>query len=145
MISKGLANLVYKTPRTADMDLLHPKARESFIMLEYKLESAFKNGTISVWFRPFETYRHPARQREALIQRTTRADMYESAHNFGLAVDFVPWNNGRWSWDPQMPWQKLRDLAKSEKLLNELDWDRAHVEHPYWSELRNALELSKLA
>ena len=100
----ALQDILYPTPRTANMSLLHPKAREQFMMLEYKLASAFKLGNLKTWFRPFETYRHPARQAEAVKIRTSRAGPYESAHQFGLAVDFVAWSNGRWSWDPGLPW-----------------------------------------
>ena len=135
----ALQDIVYQTARTADMSLLHPKAREQFLMLEYKLSSAFKLGNLKTWFRPFETYRHPARQAEAVKNRTSRAGPYESAHQFGLAVDFVAWSNGRWSWDPGLPWDTLRVMAKSEGLLNELSWDRAHVEHPHWQDLNACL------
>ena len=82
---------------------------------------------------------HFQRQREALANKTSRADMYQSAHQFGLAVDFVPWDNGRWSWDMKHPWDALRAAAHKRGLLNELSWDRAHVEHRYWQALRGCL------
>lgn len=136
----AMSDILYTVQRTADMDLVHPVAREAFKLLEYDLTLMHSHGTIHTWFRPFETYRHPARQREALRNKTSRAGMYDSAHQFGLAVDFVAWSNGRWSWDPKLPWDVLRAAATKRGLINELSWDRAHVEHPYWQDLRGCLK-----
>lgn len=124
----------YQTARTADMNLLHPLVRPSFLLLMKDLTDAHAQGVTKTHFRPFETYRHPQRQREALRNRTSRADMYESAHNFGLAVDFVPWDNGRWSWDETKDWSYLWDRAKARGLIAIGEWDKAHIEHPMWQD-----------
>ena len=125
--------------RISDMKLLHPRAMEDFLLLEYDLSLDWRHGTTRTWFRPFETYRHPMRQLAVLGNKTSRAGPYESAHQFGLAVDFVPWDNGRWSWDLKHDWDHLRKAAHKRKLRCELDWDRAHVEAPLWADMHAAL------
>lgn len=130
----------YQTARTADMNLLHAKCRDDFLLLMRALTAAKEYGDINVWFRPFETYRHPMRQLEALRNNTTRAGMYESAHQFGLAVDFVPWDNGNWSWKDGPHWDFLRAKAHHYKLRCELSWDRAHVESPLWADYKSCLK-----
>ena len=127
--------------RISDMKLLHPRFIEPFMLLEYDLASTWRGGDTATWFRPFETYRHPMRQLEVLRNKTSRAGPYESPHQFGLAVDFVPWDNGRWSWDLKHDWEHLRRLARVRGLRCEIDWDRAHVEAPLWADMHAALKV----
>lgn len=121
--------------RCASMAYIHPEAIEAFMLLKGDLERDHRYGKVPVLFAPFETYRHPQRQIDALANKTSRAGAYQSAHQFGLAIDFVPNINGKWSWDLKHPWDYLRERAHARKLLNELTWDRAHVEHPKWADL----------
>lgn len=132
----------YQTQRTAEMSYLHDDARDLFLLLMRDLTKSFEEGIVKKWLRPFETFRHPARQLEALRNRTSRAGMYQSAHAFGLAVDFVPWENGRWLWPPNEDpcWAFLRERATARGLQCRLDWDRAHVEHPMWEDLNACLK-----
>ena len=83
--------------RISDMKLLHPRFIEQFMLLEYDLASTWRGRNTPTWFRPFETYRHPIHQLNTLRNKTSRAEPYKNPHQFGLAVDFVPWDNGRWS------------------------------------------------
>lgn len=108
-----------------NLEFLHPLARPAFETLAERL----KNETV---FRAFETYRSPLRQEILYPTGSTRARAWRSPHQYGLAVDFVPWVNGAWTWDADSPWQQLREYATAAGLLCELDWDRAHVEHPAW-------------
>ena len=135
-------DIQYLTARSADMTLLHHACRADFYLLAGDLERDFRHKAINVLFRPFEVYRHPLRQQAAVTQRTSRARPYESAHQFGMAVDFVPWDPAteRWSWREGPHWDYLRTRAHARKLLNELDWDRAHVEHPLYSDFRACLK-----
>jgi len=84
--------------RISDMKLLHPRFMEQFLLLEYDLASTWRGGDTATWFRPFETYRHPMRQLDALRNKTSRAGPYEAQHHLALAVDFVPWVIGRGPW-----------------------------------------------
>jgi hypothetical protein len=108
-----------------NMDLLHPLAKPAFEQLAERLR------TESV-FRPFETVRGPMRQHMLLAAGATRADMWKSPHQYGLAVDFVPYRDGKWSWADDEPWNLLREFATAAGLHCDFEWDRAHVEHPAW-------------
>jgi hypothetical protein len=122
-----------------DIGLLHPRAKTAFGSLRNELEDAFKRGKTRTYFKVFETYRTPERQTELLAGGTTKAGMFRSAHQFGLAVDFVPFNDGTWSWDLRHDWDFLRAAARGLGLKNEIAWDRAHVEHPVFEEVQKAL------
>lgn len=141
-LTQDQLNLQAWRARCASMDFLHPKAWEDFALLKRDLENDHRYGKVPVLFAPFETYRHPQRQRDALVNKTSRAGPYQSAHQFGLAVDFVPNVNGKWSWDLKHPWDYLRERAKARGLVNSIEWDRAHVEHPYWAKLNDALQFA---
>lgn len=115
-----------------DLSELSPIAWPAFARLERRL--------LETPFRVFECWRSPARQRELLQLKRTKAGPWRSAHQYGLAVDFVPFIDGAWTWEVGRPtWDLLRLEARAVGLLCELDWDRAHVEHPAFAELRKAM------
>ncbi len=119
-----------------DLGWVHRKAREQFRGLRRDLEADYKLGKLNVWFRPFETYRTPMRQLNLQVG-ATNATEYQSAHQFGLAVDFVVWDpNTKWSWKDAHPWHKLAEYAQRRGLRVPIAWDRVHVEHPVWPQLR---------
>jgi len=94
-----------------------------------------------VLFGPFKIYRTPQRQVEMLRTGKSKAGPWSSAHQYGLAVDFVPYIRGSWSWTvPLTTWDHLREQAHKVGLLNDIEWDRAHVEHPAFAKLRAALQ-----
>lgn len=125
---------------------LHPIALPPFVRLQYRLQDAFDSGRIKQLFLPFETYRTPERQNELLRngQGVTRAGAWQSAHQFGLAVDFVPFlmksgsRNG-WDWGHDNQWGDMRAMAKAEGLLTPYDWDLAHVVHPVWRKMQKVM------
>lgn len=118
---------------------LHPIAMHAFSALTVDLQKSFDLGITQTLFLPFEGVRTVQRQRELLKDRTTRAGAWESPHQYGLAVDYVPNVKGVWSWGGHHDWEFLRKAAKARGLLNEMDWDRAHVEHPAWKRLWGVL------
>ena len=90
------------------------------------------------------TYRSPAEQ-DALYaigrtkpgRKVTNAKAGESAHNFGLALDFVPMVNGKPVWDEgHDAWRKAGNLAASYGLEWAGTWTRfreyPHVQVPNW-------------
>lgn len=127
-------------PIERDTDFIHPAAREKFLLLLGDLERGYRYGETKTQFKIFETFRHPSRQLHAKLNGVSRASLYESAHSLGLAVDFVPMDNGRWSWDMNHDWAYLRARATARGLLNEIEWDRAHVEYPYWQDVWDILK-----
>ena len=127
---------------------IHPKAVRSFQLLEEDLCRGFLCGETTTWFRPFEGYRAPDRQLDMLQNKTSKALPFQSAHQYGLAVDFVgfvtksapriamPTGTGRWSWDASLDWDYLDRAAARQGLDRSITWDRPHVEHPLWHRIR---------
>jgi len=126
-------------------DWIHPIARPAFINLASKLAKDYDDGKIDVEFRIFETYRTPQRQEFVNRQGNSKAQAFRSAHQFGLAVDFVPFIPGRgFVWDvPVSAWDQLRTRASASGMMNDIPWDRSHVEHPLWKDLRQLILLWK--
>lgn len=88
----------------------------------------------------FESIRSPSRQGELFARgrdaskgdygRTvTRARAYQSAHQFGLAVDLVFHVDGEWTWDEPAPgsWDEMTRLAKRCG-LETLSFERPHIQ-----------------
>lgn len=127
--------------RYSGWDLCHPLAVKAFRSLEADLKAAYVIGDMPFEFRAFETYRTPQRQKRVLEDGASRARMFQSAHQFGLAVDFVPWTDlKRWHWDVEVHWWSvLKGKALKHGLDAPLSWDKAHVEHPLWTPVRIAM------
>lgn len=126
--------------RYSKHELLHPKARAQFEALTDACLKEFK-GTDGIMLNIFESYRSPVRQAYLFNQvpKVTKAEPWESAHNYGLASDYVfriyrdsQW---QWSWEDDLPWPTLRKLAEAQGLLVPITWDRGHVEHPLWRKI----------
>lgn len=121
--------------RIASLDLLDPTFRAR---LDRVLVTCAKElPTLHV----FETIRPPSRQEE-LYQRgrdpkaadfgrtVTRARAYQSAHQFGLAVDLVfKDSKGKWTWSEPFKgaWDKLHEIARAEG-LEPLSFERPHLQ-----------------
>lgn len=130
---------------------LNPKAQPAFTELANALVSAHKSRETQTLFHPFECFRDPARQSELIARGTSKARPWQSAHNYGLAVDFVARldQHGRdplpgavltagakWSWLDSHDWTFLKKKAESLGLSVPIKWDRCHVEHPLWAKIR---------
>lgn len=102
--------------RRTDLEALHPILRESVLQL---LQSFQSEG---LPFRLYEGFRSPQRQAWLYQQgqssgsMITESDAWASYHQYGLAVDFVLWLNGTWSWNTlginAGRWQRLYDLGE---------------------------------
>jgi len=118
----------------------HHKAKGAFVHLEQELARDHKAGIFQARFEPFESFRSPYRQEHLLASKTTKAGAWQSAHQYGLAVDFVPRMNGRWTWlmsdlgDYDMI--NFRRCVGNAGLYTPIEWDPFHVEHPLWFELK---------
>lgn len=117
---------------------LHPKARGAFEQLEDYLQEQHRKGVTKTLFKVFEAFRTPERQYELYrkVPRVTKAEPWESAHNYGLAVDFVPLVDGLWNWHDKNDWDFLHRAAVEFGLRHPITWDRPHIEHPLWSRLQ---------
>ncbi len=116
--------------RYSDVEMLAPVARAAFA----GLEAALRRDTC---FLAFETFRDPEQQLLMLLRGVSKAGPFESAHQFGLAVDFVPFIAGEWCWNVGDDyWSTLQREAEAFGLACPIKWDRAHVEHPAWAKVR---------
>lgn len=129
--------------RIAGFEWLNPKAIESFDALAKALARAYETGETETLFKPFESYRMPERQLDLFAKGTTKARPWRSAHQYGLAVDFVPFvplsaNRavGEWSWRANHDYKFLAASARHCGLDVPISWDPCHVEHPIWKKLR---------
>jgi len=85
--------------------------------------------------RFFETYRFRERQQYLYDQGRgrsgkiiTNAQPGFSYHNYGLAVDFVMWINGKWDWSAMSHYKKMAEIMESvglQGLYRHGDW-------PHW-------------
>ena len=127
---------------------LHAEVRWVFSALAEDLALAYQADKTEFLLEPFEGLRGPDRQNYLLAEGVTKAGAWKSAHQYGLAVDFVPrriieYRDGlarrEWHWPEtkHSDWAVLRELATARGLRNAIDWDRPHVEHPYWQQIRN--------
>ena len=133
---------------------LHPEVRGQFSALAEDLTLAYQADHTEFRFEPFEGLRSPDRQNHLFTEGTTKARAWQSAHQFGLAVDFVPRilkfrpgdSEGRWHWHwpatEHNDWQVLSELAVEHGLLTPIAWDKAHVEHPHWRAFRKVWKLA---
>lgn len=120
--------------RNNDLDLLHPVVRDSV----RKIEKALNDEGIP--FKVFEAFRFPERQADLYAKGRTEPDTkivtyarpWSSYHQYGLAVDFVLIENGKWSWDDSTPekkkwWRRMHELGK-ENGLSPLDFEAPHLQ-----------------
>ena len=74
-----------------DISLLNPKFALVVRRLHEYLIDAHETGRTKTRFEVFETFRDPIRQADLLKKGASKAGPFQSAHQFGLAVDFVPY------------------------------------------------------
>lgn len=104
------------------------------------LTSAHRQGAIPL-FRPFEGYRSPAEQRRVYLDGKSKALPWQSAHQYGLAVDFVPKDeNNEWTWAvPDTAWTQMHRLAEKVGLAAPISWDKPHLQHPMFEVMKAAI------
>lgn len=135
-----------------DITLLNAKfARIAKRLADYLIDS-HETGRTKTRFEIFETYRDPMRQADLLRKGVSKASSFQSPHQFGLAVDFVPYLSADeaialsatkgervlpgWSWDPSHDYAYLAASASKFELTVPITWDPCHVEHPQWRKFR---------
>jgi peptidoglycan hydrolase-like protein with peptidoglycan-binding domain len=86
----------------------------------------------------FEAYRYPQRQHELYQQgriddrpKVTYQDAWGSFHQYGVAVDFVIFENGQWSWERDghraQWWERLHEIGRANG-LEPLSWETPHLQ-----------------
>lgn len=125
---------------TFDINDLHPKMRSPVrTMIISARAFRWKAKGLTLGFEPFEGYRSPVRQAYLkTVRKTSKAGPWESAHQYGLAVDFacrVIEQDGLgkgWTWPEDAPWPVLKRFAEASGLTIPIKWDLGHVQHPLW-------------
>lgn len=119
---------------------LHPVCLQAFRKLTEDLERTHKDADTNWRFAPFEGLRSPVKQEELFAKRppVTHVGAWKSPHQYGLAVDFVPYNvvTQKFSWEAPVDWMILKRIAGIHGLRNAISWDKPHVEHPFWDRIR---------
>ena len=121
-----------ETVRNVDPACLHPVFRQKAQELLGRLAAE------NIPFRLFEGFRSPERQQYLYAQgRTrpgpivTRAQPWTSYHQYGLAGDFVLFENGAWSWETAGAsaryWLRLQAFGKQIG-LDPLSFELPHLQ-----------------
>ncbi len=121
-----------ETVRNIDLACLHPVFRQKAQELLGLLAAE------NIPFRLFEGFRSPERQQYLYAQgRTrpgpivTRAQPWTSYHQYGLAGDFVLFENGAWSWETAGAsaryWLRLQAIGKQIG-LDPLSFELPHLQ-----------------
>jgi hypothetical protein len=120
--------------RNVGLHLCAPHARDQFIALATDLFHTTR-------FRVFESYRGPVEQDAAYARGASKAPGFRSAHQFGLAVDFVPFDGTKFIWPDaaDSEWESLDRLSAVHGLVRSIKWDRPHVEHRSWARIRTLI------
>lgn len=131
-----------------DISLLNPEFGRRVTALRQDLVTLYETKRIQFRFEIFETFRSPKRQIHLRAEGTSKAGPWQSAHQYGLAADFVPFLNeveaarvGRkatgWYW-PEVTneaWKILGERAAKAGLVRPINWDKPHVEDPRFDDL----------
>ena len=118
--------------RDTDLSHVHPFVRERITKV---LETL---GAEGIPFRVFEAFRTPQRQQALWEQGRTRAGAivtkarpWTSYHQYGLAADFVLFQNNSWSWDDggakRVWWNRLQQVGAAHG-LEALRFERPHLQ-----------------
>lgn len=111
---------------------LHPLAVVPFSALAASLRA---DNAVSC-LRPFEGTRSPEAQNEAFNRGNSQVGAWRSVHQYGFAVDFVPWDGSKFHWwnasDPR--WDALDGHAAKFGLKRPISWDSPHIVMPNWKQ-----------
>lgn len=123
---------------------LHPAFQSAAEGLYKHLIRLHETGSLKFRFEIFETFRLPSRQKDLLAKGVSKAGPFDSAHQFGCAIDFVPFLSQAeaaalgvrpgWYW-PEITdeaWQILKQTAALYGLERPFSWDGPHIQLPGW-------------
>lgn len=134
------------------IESLHPKMIGAARRLAAYLFDSYQTHRSQFSLEVYESFRTPHRQAYLITKATTKAGPWESAHQYGLALDFVPFLNteeGRalgvapgWYWPPAEDpiWVFLGEAAAKFGLERPISWDKPHVQHPLFNKVRKIFQ-----
>ena len=137
----------------SDISFLNPKFGRAVRRLHEYLIDSYETGRTKTRFEIFETFRDPKRQADLIKRKVSKAGPWQSAHQFGLAVDLVPYLSPEeaialgeyigervlpgWSWWSGHDYVYLADSARKFGLAAPIKWDPCHIEHPRFESVRD--------
>lgn len=126
--------------RDYDITNLHPLMRSPVFDMIHELRFATGRPAHLPDFGIFEGYRSPERQAYLLKRGDSKAGPWQSAHQYGLAVDIVPIVDGQWSWNVGADiWTHIASIAVRHGLVVPIGWDKAHVQHPLFAQAKRLI------
>ena len=94
--------------------------------------------------RPFETYRTDDEQLRVFNLGMSKARPGDSPHQWGLAVDFVPWDGQKFHWPKSTDgiWKAMHYIVDTYGQLSyksgpDIPWDSPHVQVVNWRARRS--------
>lgn len=114
------------------LDYLEGNFRLTVQMLQDKIRAAHEAGFLKARYEIFETFRSPIRQDNVFARGASKARAWQSAHQYGLAVDLAILEpSGRWTWDITTPDIVRLGIIRKElgnRLAPIIHWDPLHFE-----------------
>ena len=119
--------------RDVDPAHLHPVVRAKVAAIQKQLDAE------NIPMKVFEAFRSPHRQahlfakgRTAPGNKVTNAKAWQSYHQYGVAVDFVRFENGKWNWNTgtaseRAQWDRYHQIARDNG-LEPLSFEKPHVQ-----------------
>ena len=142
-------SIIGRSNTKRQLQTLHPKfARRASVLYE-NLALMHEAGRLQFRLEVFEGFRHFSRQQGLVAEGVSKAGVWQSAHNFGLAADFVPYLDaeearmlGRpagWYW-PKITdetWKILHEQAAIAGVAHPFSWDGPHIQLLNFDEMRS--------
>lgn len=144
MVNKAELNTPRYLRRSGAYDWTHTHPDIKRFAQRFQKECASRG--IPIWI--FETYRSPARQKQLKAQGRSKADAFQSPHQYGCAVDLI---SSHKLWDlNKKQWDLIGVIGKeiARKLNLKLDWggdwsfyDPAHWQLSNWRDYQHLTTL----
>lgn len=116
---------------------LRPEFRSKVLLWDQDMQTAGLDSLITCALRtgPEQDALY-AQGRTAPGPIVTKARAGQSAHQFGLAIDFVIMANGKPDWSGDSPaWDKAIELAEARGMQSLRPMESAHLQDPNWKQL----------
>lgn len=133
--------IALETNVNRQLGLLHPYIRNRAMDFERALMDYYARMQMKMELNIFETWRHPARQDYLFRQGYTKARAWQSAHQYGLAIDLAGKTKaGAWTWAlNEADIRTAQSIAKRFDLVAPIAWDPTHFEWKLWKNYASLL------
>lgn len=124
-----------------DIAALHPLMWNEVHGLLARLADVAKEEPWFPEFTLFEGYRSPERQALMIARGRSKAKPWQSAHQYGLAVDLLPVVFGKLTWSvPGDVWTRLAHEVLPFNMICPIGWDKPHCQHVIFKDIERAFQ-----